>query len=482
MLLLEQEYLIPPVPGHIGLLAYLAGTMARQLPASRVPIRFGVTRTDDDGYLCALGVMADATAAAAARTSIFQLVRRKAENAGRFNAVLLVPTGIGAEIGGHAGDATPVARLLSPICDTLILHPNVVNASDINEMPENALYVEGSVICRLLMGTAGLEPIKSNRVLVLLNDHQLATFIYTTVNSVSAARAAFGLRCPGTLLMDPPLRMISQYTSTGVACGRVEGLEVPLDLLEAHRGEYDAVAIASTIDVPPSYHREYFLSGGKMVNPWGGVEAMLTHAISMLHDIPSAHSPMLESQAIADEEPGLVDPRMAAEAISEGFFESVLKGLQRAPRIVTDPEALRLPGILTANDVSCLVIPDGVLGLPTLAALEQGIPVIAVEENANLMRNDLSALPWAPGQFLRVANYWEAAGVLCALKAGIAPESLRRPLAPTLIDGRPLTGMALSPPVLQPQPPAPEGPLRLVPPPSKETTNVDDDLALEPVR
>jgi hypothetical protein len=300
------------------------------------------------------------------------------------------------------------------------------------------------------MGTAGLEPVKSNRVLVLLNNHPLESFIYVAVNSVSAARSAFGMRCPGTLLMDPPLKMLSQYTTTGAACGRVEGMDVVLNLLEEHRAEYDAVAIASTVDVPPSYHHDYFQSRGTMVNPWGGVEAMLTHAISMLRDVPSAHSPMLESQAIADEEPGLVDPRMAAEAISLGFLECILKGLHRAPRIVSDPEALRMPGVLTANDVSCLIIPDGVLGLPTLAALEQGIPVIAVRENANLMQNDIAALPWAPGQFIPVENYWEAAGVLCALKAGIAPESVRRPLEATLVNGQPLTGMALTHPPSQP--------------------------------
>ena len=47
------------------------------------------------------------------------------------------------EIGGHAGDAGPVARMLAEVADTLVLHPNVVNASDLNEMPQNALYVEG---------------------------------------------------------------------------------------------------------------------------------------------------------------------------------------------------------------------------------------------------------------------------------------------------------------------------------------------------
>ncbi len=70
------------------------------------------------------------------------------------------------------------------------------------------------------------------------------------------------------------------------------------------------------------------------------------------------------------------------------------------------------PGIFTAADISCLVIPAGCLGLPTLAALEQGIPMIAVHENFSLVKNDLSTLPWAPGQFHQVENYWEVVGPL----------------------------------------------------------------------
>ena len=68
---------------------------------------------------------------------------------------------------------------------------------------------------------------------------------------------------------------------------------------------------------------------------------------------------------------------------------------------------------------------------PPLAALAQGIPVIAVKENRNLMQNDLLRLPWAEAQFFQVANYWEAAGVISALRAGIDPKSVRRPLAAT---------------------------------------------------
>ena len=54
-------------------------------------------------------------------------------------------------------------------------------------------------------------------------------------------------------------------------------------------------------------------------------------------------------------------------------------------------------------------------------------------QNQNLMRNDLSELPWADGQFFQVNNYLEAADVLATLRAGIDCDSVRRPLGPTRV-------------------------------------------------
>ncbi|MBI4006561.1 MAG: DUF3326 domain-containing protein [Gammaproteobacteria bacterium] len=82
-----------------------------------------------------------------------------------------------------------------------------------------------------------------------------------------------------------------------------------------------------------------------------------------------------------------------------------------------------------AAAVSCLVIPDGCIGLPTLAALEQGIPVIAVRGNTNIMKNDLATLPWARNQPDMVENYLEALGIMAALKSGVAIDTLNRLLA-----------------------------------------------------
>jgi len=397
-----------------------------------------VTESNQDFYNCeATTYRAGSDAHLISPGMALEFRRRRSENTGRFNVAMLIPTGIGAAIGGHAGDATPVAQLMASVCDNLVIHPNVVNASDINEMPANALYIEGSVLCRLIMGTVGIQPVRANQVLVLLHPHPDRVFTNLAINAVNAARSSYGLNCPRVIEMDRPLVMSPDYTGSERAAGSVEGFENLCYLLDKYRGEYDAIAIASVISTPLHYYSDYFWSDGDMVNPWGGVESMLTHTISSMYDLPSAHAPMLESQAVLDIETGVVDPRMAAEVISVSFLQCVLKGLQRSPNIIRDPEAMRDPGVLTARDISCLVIPDGCLGLPTFAALEQGIQVIAVRENVNLMKNDLEALPWASGQLHIVDNYWEAAGVLSAIRTGIEPSAVRRPLRSILLEQTP---------------------------------------------
>ncbi len=446
MRLFERELTQTATDGRIGTLEDIRRMIDGQLDTNQMPIRFAVTESSPHSYHYEIGIL-EGTGSFV--PSMFDLHPRLDENVSSFNAVLVVPTGIGAEIGGHAGDATPVARLLASVCDTLITHPNVVNASDLNEIPDNGLYVEGSLLSRFLTGAIGLRPVRSNRVLVIIDAHPNERFARATVNAVNAARATYGLRCPRVVVLDPPLPVRGEYTPSGRTAGTVEDLERVFEVLDTHRGEYDAVALSTLVDVDVP-HESYFSSRGEIVNPWGGVEAMLTHAISTLYNVPSAHAPMMESVEIANIDPGVVDPRMAAEVISLTFLQSVLKGLHTAPRIAVGPtetaslspaggEIQRGGHTLTARDVSCLVIPDGCIGLPTLAALEQGIPVIAVRENRSLMRNDLTLLPWSDDQLHVVENYWEAAGVMAALKEGMSPGSVRRPLRDVPIERTPTT-------------------------------------------
>ena len=317
MLLSEHEIDIPAVDEHRDLLGYLAKAIPDRLPDNFLPLRFVIYRTDRGKYRCEVGGLSQGHKTDRAKpTSIFRFVPRDVENTDQFTTVLLVPTGIGAEIGGHAGDAAPVAQLLGQVSDRIVLHPNVVNASDINEMPENALYVEGSVICRLLMGTAGLQSVRQNRVLVVIDAHEDSFFVSAAVNTVSGARASYGLSCPEVICLDPPVKLRARFAPSGRAAGRVEDLAGLFRCLDDRKGQYDAVAVSSVIDVPHEFHLGYFEAKGDMVNPWGGVEAMLTHALSSFFNVPTAHSPMFESQEVANLDPGIVDPRMAAEAVS----------------------------------------------------------------------------------------------------------------------------------------------------------------------
>lgn len=434
MQLIEKEILIPARDSHEGLLAYLCHSVAAGLQGGEMPVRVAVTRTDADGYHCEIGILSGVDKAVAGNIEpIFNLRRRDYEENGTFNAALLVPTGIGAEIGGHSGDAGAIARLVAANCDNLITHPNVVNAADINELPENGLYVEGSVISRLMMGTVGLQKVRSNRVMMIVDEHDDKMFHELSINSASAARAALGLDCPLVVKMKNRILMRALFSKSGRAVGRIEFLEYLCEVLKEHRSEYDAVALTSLIQIPEHFHQDYFDRNSDMLNPWGGVEAMLTHAVSMLFNVPSAHSPMMTSSEVMNLDVGIVDPRKSAEAVSSTYLHCILKGLHRSPRVIPGAPIHRDAGLLTAAHLSCLVIPDGCVGLPTLAALEQGIPVIAVKENKNCMRNRLEDLPFEPGKLYAVENYLEAVGIMTALKAGVAVETVRRPLTDTVV-------------------------------------------------
>ena len=79
------------------------------------------------------------------------------------------------------------ARLIGNSVDVLITHPNVVHGADFNEMTPNTLYVEGSVLNRLMMGTVGVRPRRGNRLLVLVDtpEHE-----YIKNHSINCARHA----------------------------------------------------------------------------------------------------------------------------------------------------------------------------------------------------------------------------------------------------------------------------------------------------
>lgn len=327
--------------------------------------------------------------------------------------VNVVPTGLGAEIGGFAGDATPASNLLASVCDTLITHPNVVNASDINEMSANTLYVEGSMLDDFLEGRHSLQRVKRNRVLVAVNPPLKPE----TVNAVSAARATLGLDAR-IVVLTTPLRMVATKNPDGTACGTLEGHTELVDQL--HDKDFDALAIASQIEVPKDVALDYFRNGG--VNPWGGVEAKLSKVLGRAFGRPVAHAPIENGSLDFKDYDFISDPREAAELVSVCYLHCVLKGLHKAPQI-------SLFGDVRLSDVGCMVSADSGIGRPHRACMRKGIPLIIVQGNKTVL---MCGCDYPKGT-LFAANYFEAAGMIAAMNAGICLDSIRRPLQPTEI-------------------------------------------------
>ncbi len=320
--------------------------------------------------------------------------------------IFIVPTGIGAEIGGHAGDANAAAKLIASVSDTLIVHPNVVNASDINEMTENMLYVEGSIIDRFLEGQIGLDTVSSNRILVAIN-----TLKPELINAVSAARATVG--CDANIIeLRTPLRLIATMNERG-AGGEVYGCEELLDQIGTI--DFDALAVITPIEVARDIAMDY-LKAGAGVNPWGAVEAKASRMIADAINKPVAHAPM--ETGIMKNFNEVVEPRRAAELVSMCYMHCVMKGLHKSPQLGDE---------ITVDDIDVLVTPYGCVGRPHQACLERDIPVIAVRENRTVLNDPI------PDKFIVVENYLEAAGVICCLKQGITTESVRRPIDDTHI-------------------------------------------------
>ncbi len=327
------------------------------------------------------------------------------------NVVFIVPTGIGAEIGGHAGDATPCAKLIASVCDVLLVHPNVVNASDVNEMTENMWYVEGSNLDCFLEGSTGLRQTSQNKILLAVN----GPVPNSTINAVSAARSVLGADIE-VLELNPKLGMRG-FIKDGLATGEIENLHTVFEQVENH--SFDVLVMQTPIDVDRTLAESYLTSTGG-VNIWGGVEALLSRTLSEMLNKPVIHAPVENSLSGRGFDP-VVDPRKAAEMVSVCYLHCCLKGAHVAPKMSDSNAAMR------NTDIDFLVSPIGVTGRPHRACLQNDIPIIYVEENKTVLNDD-----GMPGSIV-ASNYLEAAGVICARRARVSLESVRRPLKHTFV-------------------------------------------------
>ncbi len=307
------------------------------------------------------------------------------------NGAFIIPTGIGCAIGGHAGDAVCSVNLVASICDNLLVNPNAVNASDINEMASNCLYVEGSILDNFLEGEYILERPRKNKILLVTNQNNP-----NTINSVNAARVSLGADIE-ICVLENPLVMIAKYRENGSAGGSVENFDEMCN--QIYNYDFDAIAIQSPIEVPDSIAENYLKNGG--VNPWGGVEAILSKMVADKFKVPTAHAPVERENSYFSTFCGVVNSRMSAECVSVSYVHCILKGLHKAPRISDK-------GI----DIVDFLVSPVCWGRPHEACKRRGIPIIMVRDNKTIYQEPDEKIIWAE-------NYLEAIGLIQAMKIGI---------------------------------------------------------------
>ncbi|MFN9638312.1 MAG: DUF3326 domain-containing protein [Synechococcaceae cyanobacterium] len=336
--------------------------------------------------------------------------------------LLVIPTGVGCAIGGYAGDGLPAARLLAAASGCLITHPNVVNAAALYWSDRRLHYVEGWSLNRFAAGDLALAPVPGRRVGLLLDVGIEPELRHRHRQVADACRASLGLSIGPVLESDAPLGVSLRQGPSGVSWG---SLARPDALLRAGerlvQAGATAIAVVARFPDDPASEALAAYRAGTGVDALAGAEAVISHLLVRHLGIPCAHAPALAPLPL---DPAL-DPRAAAEELGHTFLPCVLVGLSRAPDL--RPEPAGGEGLLHGRDLGAVVVPAGALGgEAVLVCAERGVPLIAVVGNDCLLRVDGAALGL---ETIQVGGYAEAAGVVLALREGINPTALGRPLA-----------------------------------------------------
>lgn len=343
-----------------------------------------------------------------------------------YTVMLIVPTGIGAAIGGYAGDALPTAKAISQVCDRLITHPNVMNGAQLYWNLPNTLYTEGYALDQFAAGHWNLRPVHQNKIGLLIDSGTEPDLIARHLQAADAARATLGLTLTDYVLTDEPLNVGIQSAESGATWGTIGNPDSLLRAADKLINQAGATAIAVIArfpeDLPESALHDY--RHGQGVDPLAGAEAVISHLIVRHFRIPCAHAPALSPLELDSS----ISPKSAAEELGHTFLPCVLVGLSRAPQFaLVDSMAANSFDRSRSTDIHCsqvnaLVLPESACGGSALLHLSQtSTQIITVRENTSRMQ----VSPVDLGiRSISVNSYLEAIGVLVAHRCGVSPDSL----------------------------------------------------------
>lgn len=284
----------------------------------------------------------------------------------------IIPTGVGATIGGFAGDASFWAQKFAQHFN-LIINPNVVNAACFSGITQNMLYVEGYSLDEFFKGNLNLIQQKNNKIGVVFDSAIPQDVLNVHINTINAVKTVYNLDIFDYELTELPVGVNFFVNSSGISMGDVQNPKTLFDAVQKliKKG---ANAIAIVCHFPDSQDENY--TNGTGVDPVGGVEAIISHYISKEFQIPCAHAPAFSDISICTE---IVSPKCAAEYIAPTFLPCILLGLANAPKFSTNIG-------ISINELDFLIYPyDCLGGIPVLEMLKRDKKVYAIKENSTVL-------------------------------------------------------------------------------------------------
>ena len=284
----------------------------------------------------------------------------------------IVPTGIGAAIGGYAGDASIWARKFAK-SSKLIVNPNVVNAGGFSGITDNMLYVEGYSLDSFFKGEITLKESRNNKIGIVFDKSIPKDVLNVHINTMNAVKTVYGVDIIGYEVTSDEVGVEFFITDFGTSVGKVKNIDTLKNSAQKLLAQgADAIALVCMFDDPEEDNIDY--ANGLGVDPVGGVEAILSHYISKELKVPCAHSPAFADYSISAE---IVNPKSASEYITPTFLPCILLGLSVAPLIGGD---------MDISQLDYLVMPYDCLGcVPVYEAIKRNIPVYAVRENTTAL-------------------------------------------------------------------------------------------------
>ncbi len=299
-----------------------------------------------------------------------------------------IPTGIGADIGGYAGDFGYIAREFSKYFHCII-NPNAVNGGILSAINYDMSYLEGYLFDEFFKGNIGFipkKPYETNRIGVIFDCGIKKEILNVHLNTINALKIVQGINITDVIYTDSPVG-VEIKIENNISYGNLKNPHTLLDAAKKliQKG-VEAIGVVCNFNEDSE---DINYSNGTGIDPIGGVEAIISHLIAKEFLIPTAHAPAFFDIDISTK---IENKKVASEMISSTYFPCIAQGLSIAPKIINKNNK-DFKNAINYKDIKYLIVPNDALGSKAvLSSIENGTEVLTVKNKTvlNVKANKLN--------------------------------------------------------------------------------------------